>query len=118
MPHDEGEVRWVNRTPHQINLYGPENGPDRDRIILTIPRYGAALRATTTVVRGVMYMRRVSGRPSTMAGGDARVIVSLPYAMACNSNGVLWVPYDEVRNRAGGIIGCRQLVQFAWGNPL
>lgn len=111
---------WENRTPHPIRLYGPSDGPDRDTVLLEIPRTGEPLRFSTYFVNGYMYAekpRRNSPGACECGGCDRsprQVIVSLPFAMAHHGPARLWVPADEVRNEEGTVIGCRKLALFRW----
>lgn len=123
----------TNLTPHPIRIYGwqvPERfnlGEYEPELELppagTVARIGeidlggTPLKSCDTHVELVEY-RHFTGLPPRYDNWDtnhAWYVVSLPVALACNpdagaySRGDLLVPYREIRNLEGTIIGCRAL---------
>ena len=116
----------VNLTPHPIRLY-PVDAPDIIDIgeqgpyrIDEIPPDGKPARIAmidlgTVPLRGcdasVEYVEygHVDGLPEPES--DTWYIVSLPVALAATYRADLLVPYREVRNGDGTVVGCRQLAR-------
>lgn len=114
----------VNLTPHPIRVYA-NNVPDR--IIAADYEPVWVIEPSGTVARigeidlGTQYLRNcevpveyieyrhANGLPERRE--DTWCIVSLALALAMPDRGDLLVPYREVRNFDGSIIGCRQLAR-------
>jgi hypothetical protein len=128
-------VSLTNLTPHPVRIYGWEV-PDRFPLgeyepLLELPPSGtvarigeidlggAHLRGCDAPVEMVEY-RHFNGLPPKREGpwdgNTVWYVVSLPLALSCcepRENGVyrsdLLVPFREVRNPEGTVIGCRSL---------
>jgi hypothetical protein len=113
----------LNLTPHPIRLYAPDRPDGLDdlepglRLVIEPEpkpaRLGVVPLSTEyrdgIPVEVVQYGTAV-GLPRRRAG--ASYIVSLPVALAlAPRRSDLLVPYREVRNASGTVIGCRQLAQ-------
>ena len=113
----------INCTPHVVDVYGP-NGPttlgEGERPYLSIPPSGRVARLAEQVMN--------DGHPSTHKGAEAAdvfvveyghisdlpdvkantwYVVSLPLALAAPGRPDLLVPYRQVRNARGTVVGCR-----------
>lgn len=114
----------VNLTPHPIRVYA-RDVPDRiDRYLHdpvwtfepsgVVARIGEIdlgtqyLRNCEVPVEYVEY-RHVNGLPERRE--DVWLIVPLALALALPDRGDLLVPYREVRNHEGTVIGCRQFAR-------
>lgn len=115
----------INLTPHAMHVYAPDT-PDRidpadhDAILVIEPSGTTARLAETPLgdwpldgitVAQVDYTG-VTGLPDYAGPMDSRdretwYLVSLVTALAATHRGDLLVPYGEVRNHAGQVIGCR-----------
>lgn len=111
----------LNLTPHPIRVYGNRRNDginDLDRYLLyAIEPASAPARIVTLEldpdedgVAVVSYRNQIDGLPPVREG--YRYVVSLPVALAlvgvrCD----LLVPFEEVRNREGTVIGCRRLAR-------
>lgn len=80
--------------------------------------HGVAAESFTTVqVEGVEYGNITGLPPYDQEAWDLNLrprtyyVVSLVVALAARGRGDLLVPYREVRNATGTVIGCRQLAQ-------
>lgn len=104
----------VNCTPHPIRLYHL----DHDELLDEIPPSGQVARLSTFQVTTEDH----DGFPVALVayGAEAELppeqegvwyIVSLPTALAVMKRRDLLVPYDEVRNEQGTMIGCRMLAR-------
>lgn len=120
----------INLTPHPIRIYGWDVPDQLDpaeyepqHVIEpsgTVARIGEIdlgtqhLRACPVPVEYVEY-RHINGlpNPDRLAGGvcDTWFVVSLALALAAIDRGDLLVPWREVRNLQGTVIGCRQLAR-------
>jgi len=111
----------VNLTPHPVNIYGFEV-PDRFEVgeyepidvyepsgevarIGEIDLGAHSLPGCDTPIEFVEY-RHSNGLP---AADGTWYIVSLAMALACGDRDDLLIPYREVRNLSGTVIGCRTL---------
>jgi hypothetical protein len=120
----------VNLTPHPIRIYKPDTPakiPDPSEGLITeIPPSGEVARLATIdlgtwgsaiydghgiPVEGVEYGHPV-GLPEK-TGEDVRYIVSLAFALAIHGRDDLLVPYGEVRNMEGVMLGCKLLARVA-----
>jgi hypothetical protein len=126
-------VSLTNLTPHPIRIYGwdvPDRFEPGDHKPLLelepsgqVARIGevdlqwAGLRGCEAPVQMVEY-GHLSGLPPRYTNWDFNsdwYVVSLPVALACAPDGApdqrndLLVPFREVRNSAGTVIGCRSL---------
>lgn len=120
----------VNLTPHPIRIYG-WNVPDRIEVdgehepVQVIVPSGTVARIGEIELGGqpisgcplpVEYVeyRSATGLPNAERDGDRYVtwyVVSLAFALARSDRGDLLVPYREVRNMEGTVIGCRTLAR-------
>ena len=101
-----------NLTPHPIRLY------QGDEVVQEIPPSGEVARLSTykissedhdgTRVALVAY-GAADGLPPEREG--VVYVVSLPTALAVMKRHDLLVPYDEVRNDVGTVVGCRMLAR-------
>lgn len=119
----------LNLTPHPVRLYTPAT-PDRihelddlnEGVIAVIePEETPARVATIEASLGVVFAWHqgqniptvlieygtVQGLPERKAG--VQLIVSPAVAVATRGRSDLLVPYSEVRNTAGTVVGCRLL---------
>lgn len=117
----KSEMNIVNLTPHPINIVS-----DDGEITHTFPPSGDVLRLETqdfTGTHGMDNRLDSEGVPNVeIAWGslgdqpqpepDTRYIVSLPCILAQPRLDYL-VPFDEVRDEAGRIVGCRALARSA-----
>jgi hypothetical protein len=117
----------INLTPHAIDVYGPEVATpvaDGQRPTLSIapepvparidevvvdegglaPRTGAEAVPVIFVEYG-----HVTGLPPVRP--KTWYVVSLPVALALPGRRDLLVPYRQVRNAAGTVVGCRGLAR-------
>lgn len=115
----------VNLTPHPIRVYSPDS-PDRidnlsDGLAATIPPSGTVARLATIdlgtwewidgiPVEGVEY-GHAHDLPQPRDG--VRFVVSLVVALGQQGREDLLVPYSEVRNGDGTVVGCRVLARVA-----
>jgi len=97
---------FVNLTPHAVNL------PDR-----TIEASGTLARcaevsAPVTTVDGIEVIRKTFGTVTGLPAAEAGTwyIVSMLVRAACPNRTDLLSPGDLVRDAAGQIIGCKNLV--------
>jgi hypothetical protein len=111
----------VNCTPHPLRLYHL----DHDEVLEEIPPSGQVARVGqidlgTQILKGcdapVEYVEfhHVNGLPGPKP--DTWYVVSLATALASHAQGELGrgdllVPYLEVRNEAGTVVGCRMLAR-------
>ncbi len=118
----------TNLTPHPIRVYGWEV-PDTFELgehepVLELPPSGQVARIGevdlgATRLPGcdfpveLVEYRHFNGLPAAAADPGERhhtwYAVSLALALACSKRGDLLVPYREIRNSAGTVIGCRSL---------
>ncbi|MFF7023042.1 hypothetical protein ACFY97_18815 [Streptomyces klenkii] len=110
----------LNLTPHPIRLYSDEREDGSDDLDLhlreIIPPEATPARLATvdlgTQADGTELVEygHTYGLPPKRDG--VRYVVSLVVALALvDRRSDLLVPYREVRNTSGTVIGCRQLVQ-------
>ena len=113
----------VNCTPHVVDVYGaaaPNTVTDADRPYMSIAPSGEVARLAEQVMhdgqpthhRGaeaaevfVVEYGHVVGLPPVRDG--VWHVVSLPLALAVPSRPDLLVPYRQVRNERGTVVGCR-----------
>lgn len=103
-----------NLTPHPINLYRNEDHPIEVIPAEARPARLATIDLGTNPIAGgpdVEYVEfgHVTGLPQPQHA--VWYIVSLPVALALPSRDDLLVPYVEVRNGDGAVIGCRFLAR-------
>ncbi|MEU5838765.1 hypothetical protein ABZ820_34590 [Streptomyces diacarni] len=111
----------VNLTPHPIRLYSNEREDgidDLDLHLRTVIEPEATPARLATIELGtqadgtelVEFGHRAELPPKR---DDVRYVVSLVVALGLvpRSRNDLLVPYREVRNASGTVIGCRQLAQ-------
>lgn len=124
----------VNLTPHPLHFY-PVDCPDRIEPgqvepLFTVPPTGQTTRIVENTlgtwfedvfdedtlsdckvaVEGVEY-GYITGLPLPDKERRIRYVVPLVVALAARGRDDLLVPYRDVRNMAGSVIGCRQLAQ-------
>ena len=125
----------VNLCPHPVVVY-PQGAPDVITLGTIVPvrvidrepepaRIATAATPTTAPddagpgevpLYDVRYWpQHVSGLPDPAVG--IGYIVSLPVALGCPARTDLLVPYREVRNRTGTVIGCRALSRPITSTP-
>lgn len=115
----------INCTPHVVDIYGvgapntiTAGGPDPYR---SLPPSGDVARLVENVANDgepapsasaaesvdifVVEYGHVSGLPDPRAG--VWYVVSLPVALALRARADLLVPYRQVRNERGTVVGCR-----------
>jgi hypothetical protein len=110
-----------NLTPHPVRLYAPERedgSDDLDEWLLeTIPPEPTPARlATIELGEGVRSVMVEFGHAENLPPqrDGVHYIVSLVVALAvAHRREDLLVPYREVRNSSGTVIGCRALAQPA-----
>lgn len=110
-------VKILNLTPHPINRYGNEDHPvevipaePTPARIATID-LGTNLLAKNGPAVELVEFGHVNGLPEPEP--DTWHVVSLPVALASPHRADLLVPYVEVRNDAGTVVGCRFLAMPA-----
>lgn len=115
----------VNLTPHAIRIYRPDT-PDRiddvaEGLLHLIPASGTVARLATidlgtwyTIdgipIEGVEY-GHAHDLPPKQDG--VHYVVSLALALGQQGRDDLLVPYSEIRNGDGTVVGCRVLAQVA-----
>src|SRR5690606_297861 len=117
-------MKLVNLTPHPVRIYGADT-PDQvedpdDGVRLVLPPSGQFARLAekahgggVTTVDGVevpvsdVSYAEVQGLPEPQQG--ARYVVPLMTALAARDRDDLLIPYDQVRNAEGTVVGCRRL---------
>lgn len=113
----------INLTPHVIDVYGsdaPGIVADTDRPYLSIAPSGEVARIAEAVLGDGKPTRRegaeavevftveyghVTGLPDMRFG--VWLVVSLPLALAVHGRPDLLVPWRQVRNGRGTVVGCR-----------
>ncbi|MFC4006574.1 hypothetical protein ACFOY2_05035 [Nonomuraea purpurea] len=119
------EKRIVNLTPHVVRVYHPDT-PDRiddleQGLMCLIPPSGAVARLATVdlgtwcfidgiPIEGVEYGHAHDLPPQR---DGVHYVVSLALALGQQGRDDLLVPYSEVRNGDGTVVGCRVLAQVA-----
>ncbi|MBL1107972.1 hypothetical protein JK361_25855 [Streptomyces sp. 5-8] len=109
----------LNLTPHPIRLYADEREDGSDVLDLhlraDIPPEATPARLATIELGtcdGVELVEYGHARDLPPKRDGVRYIVSLVVALAlADRRSDLLVPYREVRNASGTVIGCRQLAQ-------
>jgi hypothetical protein len=126
-------VSLTNLTPHVIRVFGWE-APDRFDLgghqpLLELPPSGTVARIGEIDLGGtplkccdapveMIEYRHLTGMPPVYDDWDKNTdwyVVSLPVALACSPDSTfqprndLLVPWREVRNLEGTVIGCRAL---------
>ncbi|MCZ1012023.1 hypothetical protein [Streptomyces lydicus] len=113
-----------NHTPHPLNIYTPDT-PDvlsdpGQGLLRTIAVSGPAARLTMdeqgnpSAVDGIPTQDVLYGQDTSLPPEEPGVgiIVSLVSGLAsARERGDIFVPYREVRNSAGTVIGCRALAR-------
>jgi hypothetical protein len=107
-------VKLVNLTPHDINVYGGRSSAGDP--VFTVPKSGIVARVTH-IELGTRYDERNEIAIEMVQYGhlenlppvrpDTMYIVSLMCALAARGRDDVLAPYQEVRNGAGTMIGCR-----------
>jgi hypothetical protein len=122
--------RLTNHTPHQVCIYA-QDAPDTVTTwvavpIRVIPRQpeparlaefsftaeapaGGDYDAPVPIYHVTYMQQQITGLPAVEAGVGR--IVSMPVALACPHREDLLVPFREVRNSTGTVIGCRALAR-------
>jgi hypothetical protein len=109
----------LNLTPHPIRLYAAERkdgSDDLDEGLREViqPEPVPARLATIELGGGFAFEMVEFGHAENLppARDGVQYIVSLVVALAlCDRRSDLLVPYREVRNSTGTVIGCRSLAQ-------
>jgi hypothetical protein len=115
----------INLTPHAIRIYRPDT-PNRiedldQGLLCLIPPSGTVARLATIdlgtwrlidgiPIEGVEYGHAHDLPPKR---GGVHYVVSLALALGQQGRDDLLVPYSEVRNADGTVVGCRVLAQVA-----
>jgi len=122
---EKGEMKLVNLTPHPVRLYKADtpdqvDNPDHG-VLLTLPPAGQFARLSESVtgeetilneegvkipVSRVSYAE-IQGLPKPQEG--VVFVVPLMTALAASGRDDLLVPYAQVRNKEGTVVGCRRL---------
>ncbi len=108
-----------NLTPHPIRLYAAEREDGIDdlepHLLRVIPPESTPARLATIELGGGITFELVEfGHAQNLPPkrDGCQYIVSLVVALAlCDRRSDLLVPYREVRNSTGTVIGCRSLAQ-------
>jgi hypothetical protein len=117
-----------NLTPHPVRLYRytapdvvnpaeapdhvfPVSGPPARLAMVEVPDHPDAHLYPVEAV--TVEYGHVTGLPARRAAGDRVVyyLVSLPVALALPERDDLLVPYREVRDGSGTVVGCRALAR-------
>ncbi|BBB01087.1 hypothetical protein RVR_8339 [Actinacidiphila reveromycinica] len=109
----------LNLTPHPIRLYGPDrvDGSDdlTEGLVETFPPEATPARLAMVELGGGVHFEMVEyGHAENLPPrrDGVQYIVSLVVALAlADRRPDLLVPYREVRNSSGTVIGCRSLAQ-------
>lgn len=109
----------LNLTPHPIRVYGPDREDGSDDLDTDLrhvfkPEPIPARLATIELGGGLTFEMVEFGHAENLPPKQegAQYIVSLVVALAlCDRRSDLLVPYREVRNASGTVIGCRSLAQ-------
>ncbi|MER7114145.1 hypothetical protein ABT332_06610 [Saccharomonospora azurea] len=118
-------MQIVNLTHHPVKIYS-EDTPDRvenpdDGVLLTLPPAGQFARLSEAVTgedtfvteEGVkipvslVSYAEIQGLPEPQEG--VLWVVPLMTALAATGRTDLLVPYEQVRNQEGTVVGCRRL---------
>lgn len=118
----------INCTPHSIDVYDAETpaivDPERHTPTITLPPSGEVARIDERVLDDdrlaprtgaeavpVLFVEygHVTGLPDVRP--KVWYVVSLPVALALPGRRDLLVPYRQVRNAAGTVVGCRSLAR-------
>ncbi|WP_277670992.1 hypothetical protein [Saccharomonospora viridis] len=117
-------MRIINLTPHPVRIYG-EDTPDQvedldDGVVLTLEpsgqfaRLGESVTGEDTVVTeeaeipvSLVSYAEIEGLPEPQEG--TVFVVPLMTALAAARRDDLLVPYEQVRNKEGTVVGCRRL---------
>ncbi|RPK56253.1 hypothetical protein EES43_24735 [Streptomyces sp. ADI96-02] len=109
----------LNLTPHPIRLYADEREDGSDDLkpffrLAIEPEETPARLATIELSRSITFERvefgNVQNLPPQRDGYQYIVSLVVALALAGRRNDLL-VPYREVRNASGTVIGCRALAQ-------
>jgi hypothetical protein len=118
-------MKLVNLTPHPVRLYTadtPDQVDDPDHgVLLTLPpsgkfaRLGESVLGEDTVVTeegvrvpvSLVSYAEIQGLPKPQEG--VVFVVPLMTALAASGRQDLLVPYEQVRNQEGTVVGCRRL---------
>lgn len=118
-------MNLVNLTPHPVRVYRADT-PDQvedldDGVVMVLEPSGTLARLSETIlgeetvltdegpkipVSTVSYAE-VEGLPAPQQG--TVYVVPLMTALAAAERDDLLVPYEQVRNREGAVVGCRRL---------
>jgi hypothetical protein len=118
-------MKLINMTPHPVRIYGADT-PDRvenpdDGVLVTLPpagqfaRLSEAVTGEDTVVTeegvkipvSLVSYAEIQGLPEPQEG--ILWVVPLMTALAATGRTDLLVPYEQVRNQEGTVVGCRRL---------
>jgi hypothetical protein len=141
--HQEGgrmNSTLVNKTPHPIAIYSqdtPQIGATAEQlaagVVGVIPPSGKPARLATIELGTWYHARYVDAADDTLNGFPVGVegvefghvhdlptprdgvcfIVALVVGLACRGRSDLLVPYLDVRNQAGTVVGCKMLAHPA-----
>jgi len=111
-------MKFVNLTPHQINIYRGETP------YISVPPSGTVARLTESTSGGLLIetietilvsLGKVDGLPNPVE--DTIYIVSMPLLMGMKAAGInrqdCMYPFGQVRDDQGRIVGCRSLAVIA-----
>lgn len=109
----------LNLTPHPIRVYEPDREDGLDDLDVGLKyvfesEATPARLATIELGGGITFEMVEFGHAQNLPSkrDGVQYIVSLVVALAlCDRRGDLLVPYREVRNSTGTVIGCRSLAQ-------
>lgn len=118
----------INCTPHAIDVYHPNTpaivDPERHARMLSIPPSGQVARLGEVVIGEAHTAPRTGAEAvpvtyveygHTIGLPDVKakvwIVVSLPIALALPDRPDLLVPWRQVRNAAGTVVGCRGLAR-------
>src|SRR5690606_38658524 len=121
----ERVMRIINLTPHPVRIYGedtPDQVEDLDHgVVLALPpsgqfaRLGESVTGADTLVTeegaeipvALVSYAEIEGLPEPQQG--TVFVVPLMTALAAARRDDLLVPYEQVRNQEGTVVGCRRL---------
>lgn len=117
-------MKLVNLTPHPVRLYKADtpdqvDNPDHG-VVLTLEPSGEVARLSESVTGeetvlndeveipvSLVSYAEVEGLPDPQQG--VAYVVPLMTALAASGRQDLLVPYEQVRNEEGTVVGCRRL---------
>lgn len=122
-------MKLVNMTPHPVRVYGagtPDRVEDPDNgVVMTLEPSGKLARLSESVLGedtvltdeglkipvSVVSYAEVEGLPEPQEG--VAYVVPVMTALAAAGREDLLVPYEQVRNAEGTVVGCRRLGRVA-----